>query len=90
MLDRAREYAGIPFVLTSTLRTKDENNMVGGTRNSTHLRGLAVDIRALDSRSKYKILTGLIAVGFNRLGIYDTHIHADIDQLFDKEVVWLG
>lgn len=90
MLDRAREYAGVPFILTSTLRTTDHNSDVGGVADSSHLKGLAVDIKAEDARSKYKILTGLIAVGFNRLGIYEHHIHADIDKLKAGDVLWLG
>lgn len=88
MLDRAREYAGVPFILTSTVRTIAENNAAGGVEDSSHLAGLAVDIRAKDSVARFKIMTGLIAIGFNRIGIYEHHIHADIDTSKAGDVMW--
>jgi len=90
MLDRAREYAGVPFYITSGLRSEEHNTEVGGIDGSSHTKGLAVDIRVLDSTCRFKILTGLIAIGFKRIGIYPNHIHADIDNLKPANVMWLG
>jgi zinc D-Ala-D-Ala carboxypeptidase len=90
MLDRAREYSGIPFYLTSTLRTEETNKACGGVSDSSHLKGLAVDIRANTSEQKFKIMTALIAIGFKRIGIYPNHIHCDIDKLKPQDVLWLG
>ena len=44
MLDDAREFADIPFTITSSWRSKAHNMEVGGNPNSAHLRGTAVDI----------------------------------------------
>lgn len=90
MLDRAREYSAEPFFLTSTVRSELKNKEVGGVEDSSHMKGLAVDIRAETPREKYKILLGLIAIGFNRIGIYEHHIHADIDKSKAADVLWRG
>ena len=45
-LDRIRERAGFPFIITSGYRTDSHNAAVGGVSNSSHKKGLAVDISA--------------------------------------------
>src|SRR3990167_1636769 len=90
MLDRAREYAGVPFVITSGFRSIEHNEGVGGVPESSHTKGLGVDLRAETSENRYKVLTGLIAIGFKRIGIYKRHIHCDIDFLKPANVMWLG
>jgi len=47
MLDEARHVSGIPYQITSGLRTKEHNAAVGGAPTSAHLTGHAVDIAAL-------------------------------------------
>lgn len=88
-LDEAREIAEIPFIINSAYRTKEHNKKVGGKPNSSHLRGLAVDIKATDSRTRFLVLQALISVGFNRIGIAKTFIHVDDDESKSKEVAWL-
>ena len=90
MLDEAREEAGVPFIITSGVRKPKKNQKAGGADDSAHMRGLAVDISIPNSHARYKILRGLILVGFHRLGIYDLHIHADCDESLDPEVAWHG
>jgi zinc D-Ala-D-Ala carboxypeptidase len=84
-LDKARHEAGVPFVLTETVAE-------GGSHveNSAHGRGLAVDIRCRDSHTRFRILRGLLHVGFNRIGIYDRHCHVDYDSSLPQQVAWLG
>lgn len=89
MLDKARELAGVPFVLTSTLRSPEVNDDVGGVQNSAHLSGLAVDIRVRNSNERFRILKALIEVGFNRIGVAKTFCHADIDKSKPANVSWL-
>ena len=87
-LDEARELAGIPFVINSGYRCKKHNKVVGGTITSSHLKGLAVDLKVTNSRSRYIILTALIKVGFNRIGIGASFIHCDIDKDKSQNVIW--
>lgn len=88
-LDRAREVAQIPFVINSAWRSVEKNKKVGGKSNSSHLKGLAVDISVTDSRSRFIVLKALIQVGFNRIGVAKTFIHVDDDKDKDPEVVWV-
>jgi len=87
-LDEARERAGIPFVINSAYRTPEHNAKIGGKPNSSHLRGLAVDISVTNSRQRFIILNALLDVGFTRIGIADTFIHVDLDNEKSKEVIW--
>lgn len=90
MLDLAREKAGVPFVITCGLRTEETNTEVGGVPNSSHLNGLAVDLRCQNSLDRYKMVKALLDVGFKRLGVYTLHIHADRDTSMPPEVLWTG
>ena len=87
-LDQARELANIPFKINSAYRSPEHNAKIGGKPNSSHLRGLAVDISVKDSRSRFIILEALISVGFNRIGIADTFIHVDDDKEKSEKVIW--
>ena len=89
MLDFAREMAGIPFFITSGLRTPEQNRKCGGAIDSAHLKGLAVDLKCDNSRERHKIIAGLIKAQFKRIGIAKDHIHADIDESKDIFVLWL-
>jgi uncharacterized protein YcbK (DUF882 family) len=87
-LDEARGIAGIPFIITSAYRTPEHNAEVGGVPNSSHIKGLAVDIRVKDSVTRYKVLHSLISAGFDRIGIANTFIHCDIDPDKASGVIW--
>lgn len=88
-LDKAREHAGIPFVINSGWRCERHNPEVGGNPTSSHLRGLAVDIRARSSRERSHILRGLYLAGFHRIGVSPTFIHVDGDSEKPANVHWL-
>lgn len=87
-LDEARERAGIPFVINSAYRTPEHNAKIGGKPNSSHIKGLAVDISVTNSRQRFIVLNALLEVGFTRIGIADTFIHVDLDSGKSKEVIW--
>jgi uncharacterized protein YcbK (DUF882 family) len=89
LLDKARELAGVPFVVESGIRCPEHNAEVGGVDSSAHIWGLAVDIRAMDSVTRYKVLRAMFDVGFKRIGIGANFIHVDTDSSKGQEVCWL-
>ena len=86
-LDKAREFAKVPFVINSAYRSPEHPESIKNP-TSSHIKGLAVDIKATDSRTRYKVLNALIQVGFNRIGIADTFIHVDDDKDKSQQVIW--
>lgn len=44
VLDRAREMLGSPIIVSSGYRCPEVNRLVGGVKNSAHMRGCASDI----------------------------------------------
>lgn len=89
MLDSARELAGIPFKINSAYRSYTHELNQGRDGKSSHVKGLAVDISATDSVSRFKIVSALVKSGFNRIGIHDAFIHVDIDKDKSQNVLWL-
>lgn len=88
-LDKARGLAGVPFIITSGCRCSVHNEMIGGSPNSSHVGGMAVDIAVPNSPARFKILKSLIEAGFLRIGIHKEFIHADIDGTKPGEVCWM-
>ena len=88
MLDDLRERYGKPLRVTSGYRTKEHNEAVGGVPNSSHLRGVAVDIAATSSRERHDILKLAFEVGFDRIGIANSFLHLDIDDTKPKDCIW--
>ena len=87
VLDEAREFAGIPFIINSAYRSPDHPLSIKNP-SSSHIKGLAVDIKATDSKTRFKIVKALIEVGFTRIGIADTFIHVDLDLDKTQDVIW--
>ena len=79
MLDQAREKANMPFRINSGYRCAKHNKAVGGVPNSSHLLGMAVDIAGIGVK-KETIINALKDVGFERIGIARTFVHADVDH----------
>lgn len=78
-LDLARKIAEVPFIITSGLRTKAQNDALPtAVSDSAHLTGMAVDLAYTTTQQRFAILKGLYAVGFKRLGMGTNYIHADI------------
>lgn len=80
MLERARCIANIPFIINSGCRCSKHNKKEGGKRTSSHLNGLAVDIKCDNSYDRGIILKALYEVGFTRIGISKSFIHCDVDK----------
>lgn len=88
-LDACRHEAGVPFIITSGYRSEAWNRKVGGVDNSSHLLGLAADIKAVTARHRYRILFALISGGFTRIGIGPNFIHVDADKSKPARVCWV-
>jgi len=89
MLDRARGLAGVPFVITSGLRTQDQNeSLANSVKDSSHLTGNGVDLACEDSTTRFKMLRGIILAGFKRIGVYAKHLHCDNAASLPQEVCW--
>jgi uncharacterized protein YcbK (DUF882 family) len=87
-LDLARALAETPFIITSGFRCQKHNQVVGGVKDSAHVKGLAVDIAVQNNITRLSILRGLIIAGFRRIGIGSNFIHVDIDNSKANNV-WL-
>ena len=83
-LDEVRHQAGVAIRITSDFRPGD-----GGA----HGRGMAVDIAAADGingRWRFLVLRAALAEGFCRVGVYDSHLHLDVDEQLAQDVAWWG
>lgn len=88
-LSVARGIAQSPFVITSSLRTPEQNSILKeSVKDSAHLTGNAVDLLCTDSSMRFWMLKGLIQAGFTRIGIYQNHIHADDSPTLPPNVCW--
>lgn len=85
----ARGRAAVPFIINSGARCEDRNREEGGSPTSSHLKGLAVDIKSLESGHRARAIKALLESGFNRIGIAKTFIHADIDPAKPEWMVWV-
>jgi len=76
------------FIINSAYRTLRHNLEVGGSPTSSHLSGEAIDVHVDDYFQRYILIKYLIDNGINRIGIYDTFIHFDIDSRKKQNVIW--
>tara|TARA_Y100001973_G_C5208440_1_gene343448 strand:+ start:7282 stop:7665 length:384 start_codon:yes stop_codon:yes gene_type:complete len=93
LLDDARGIAGVPFNITSGYRTPEYNKALQEegyktSKTSSHVKGLAADISANDSATRFKIITALMIVGINRIGVGNTFIHCDVDKDKTEQIIW--
>ena len=80
ILDNMRHRSNIPYTITSGYRSQEYNKKIGGVKNSSHCKGLAVDIAAPDSTTKYSIIEAALHFGIQRMGVGSNFIHIDIDD----------
>ncbi len=81
-LERAELASGLEFVITSGYREGDSR---------CHGSGKAVDIACDSSQHRFGVVRGLLTAGFERVGLYSAHVHADICQMdHASRVIWLG
>ena len=88
-LDRAREVAGIPFVLSSAYRSREHEVSKGRSGTGAHTEGRAFDIRCSTSRDRWLIVHAAMVSGFTRIGIANTFVHLDDSPNLTQSVIWL-
>lgn len=76
LLDKCRELAGVPFVITSSYRSPSHNRRVGGSVGSMHLYGCAVDIECPDGATRWKISFAAMSLGLS-VGVMRSALHLD-------------
>ena len=86
MLNAAREYADIPFRITSGYRCPDHNQKIGST-STNHVNGRAADIACLSGEGRLIVVHALLQAGFRRLGIGKRFIHCDTNGVINS--IWL-
>ena len=80
--------AGRALNVTSGYRCKKHNEEVGGSKTSSHIKGLAWDIGCDWSRLRYRIVGAAIRLGINRIGIGKKFVHLDIDRQKPPRVIF--
>lgn len=88
-LDIARDIYGHPMKINSGVRSVEHNKKVGGSKNSSHLLGWAVDIHVPSSEKRFLMVEALLDAGFHRLGLGSTFIHADMDPNKTPNCLWV-
>lgn len=78
------------ITVTSSYRCEEHNKdpKVGGSETSSHLKGLAADLKCTNSTYRCHLLKALIKSGFNRIGIGEDFIHVDLDKTKIQNVIW--
>ena len=89
ILNLVRHSYGKAIQLNSAYRCRDHNEAVGGKKTSAHRKGKAVDIRCESDADRWKLVNLLIKHGVTRIGVGKDFIHADVDQLKNKERMWV-
>lgn len=92
VLDQLRQKVGIPLIVSvgGGYRTQSYNLSVDNSaKYSDHMKGLAVDLLVENSENRYKILKAAFNLNLVGYGIYDRHIHLDMDFESAKRC-WVG
>ena len=79
-LNAMRAEYGYAMAINSGSRCEYWNSKIGGVPSSQHLKGNAVDIRAVGI-GKYRLLELALKHGFTGVGIGQTFIHLDIREI---------
>lgn len=87
ILETVRKEYGKPMQLNSAFRCFAHNANVGGRPNSSHCRGLAVDIACEGSRQRSELIRHLLK-HITRIGVGNGFLHADHDLAKDNNVIW--
>ena len=88
-IDFMRLIMNQPIVINSAYRCAQYNRIVGGEKDSSHKKGLALDLRVLNNSHRLKLLHYAYMVGFRRFGLGKNHLHLDLDTKKPWGIMWL-
>jgi zinc D-Ala-D-Ala carboxypeptidase len=77
LLQRLRDLYNKPMRISSARRCRSWNKEVGGSKNSKHLHGLAVDILVFNDADRYELVRLAMSLGFNGIGVGKNFVHLD-------------
>jgi len=77
-LELLRQRFGRSIIINSGYRTPEHNAKVGGSKNSLHVQGKAVDIRKVEGLTIDEMAELAEEIGFDGIGKYNWGIHVDI------------
>lgn len=76
-LQELRDRVGFALVINSGFRCPEWNEKIGGSPNSQHMLGIAVDIKCTDIIKRAKIIKEALNIGFSDVSIASNFIHID-------------
>ena len=89
-LQELRLAIGRSLVITSGYRCQEHNDKIPhSSKNSSHIRGLAVDIACANSPDRFA-LVALCMRAFRRVGIYSGWLHVEVDDTKPQNIMWVG
>lgn len=78
LVQSLRDFLGKPLTVTNAYRTEAHNAKVGGSKNSRHLYGMAIDVTTGNKDDLAKIAVWASRNGVGGIGIYESFIHLDL------------
>ena len=93
-MQAVRDITEKPIKISSGYRCDSHNKAVGGSDNSSHLRGLACDIAISSSSEAFILMRALIVsnrfkrIGYGKMNSGELVLHVDIDSSKVQEVLW--
>ena len=87
LLEELRAVVERPLPISSGYRCESHNERVGGSKNSQHLHGCAVDIRLPNRNIVHEVALEAVLCDFKGFGLYDTWLHLDLRES-DTIALW--
>lgn len=74
--------------ITSGFRSVEWEHSRGRFGSSSHTKGLAVDVLAVSSSLRYRIVCAAMFLGIPRIGVGKSFVHLDIDKGKSCPCMW--
>jgi zinc D-Ala-D-Ala carboxypeptidase len=93
IIEQLREFIDYPFIVNSFYRCEEHNKKIGGSRNSFHLKGQAIDLK-INGENALRLIEVARCFGITGVGVYKTFVHLDNGSTEDKKIkrphFWVG